>query len=117
VVEVVVETEAAAAAGVEKEAGVAGDAVERKQVQGVAYGAEEPCTTDQQRRGVAVGDGVEYVRDVVHAAVVAGVEVAGDVEEEGVGVGHAFVPMGLVEEERMAAGRGKGTDLMDVVDA
>jgi hypothetical protein len=92
----------------------AGDAVRRKQVEVVAYGAGEH-KTDQQRQEVAV-DGVEHEKDVVHAAGVAGVEVGDDVEE-GAGVVHVLVPMGLVEEERTVAGREKGTDLMSAVDA
>ena len=118
VVGVVADIEAAVAAV--EEGGVvasAEGAVARKQAEVVAYGAEEPCTPDWQRQGeVAVDDGVEYERDVAHAAA-AEVEVGGDVEEEDAEVVDALVPMGLVEEVRKAVGREKGMGLKDVVDA
>lgn len=66
-----------------------------------------------------VVDEVEYVRDVVHAAAAVGVEVevGGDVEEEDAEVVDAFVPMGLVEEERKAVDQEKGMGLKHAADA
>lgn len=104
-----------AAAAVE-EGDVVADVVGRKQAGVVAYG-EEPYTPDWERR--VEDDGVEYERDVAHAAAAVAVEVevevGGDVEEEeGAGV---VVPMGLAEEERKAVSRVKGMGLKDAVGA